>query len=568
MADGINLSFLAGGADNLHTLQHNAGTRLTAKQQVKSMWLLQRWVAKFFPSLFMPKDNTDAVLGLKKKLSERTIDEAHANLLLCQAGLADLKVQQGKVVLAVKEMLDFEHLQRVFEASKMQPDTLQSSLSPSLSAEVRSLMKLPGVRTEGLQEEAQTQKNVEAGSGTSSQDRSMDVPGHLYRPGTTDPKRRRFVDNTPVKIKPDVLKENKAQRSAEQLDELEYRVEPDHLRVQEKIQRENSEAQKNAKQQEPNDRFIRGAMDPQAKPDIGEHSSKSCPNLQGAGVSEAQGIRENMQDAHLATQFTFNSGDKPVNVSLTGVFDGHGVYGFQASSYAANEIVKHLQHRLAQYNPNGLTEAGIWNALKLALVDLNRSDFYTQPGVKHAGTTANLALVIGGRLWVANTGDSRAMLSFPDGRSLALSDDAKPKANEFQYGNLTGYQPLRFLRSVIKRGGDGNGKRVYNPKTGEGRISTGRALGDTVAGGILPARPKITSYPLDEVKDATLVQGCDGVFDVATNDQVSQLVQDCLADNPAASTESIASQIVTKSYQAGSTDNITALVVPVAAMET
>ena len=136
-----------------------------------------------------------------------------------------------------------------------------------------------------------------------------------------------------------------------------------------------------------------------------------------------------MEDAHLATRFTFNSGGTAVNVSLTGVFDGHSsnYRGQEASRYAAEHIVEHLQHRLAQYNPGGLTEAGIWNALKLALVDLNRSEFYSRRDIDNTGTTANLALVIGDRLWVANVGDSRALLSFPDGRSLALSEDAKAR---------------------------------------------------------------------------------------------------------------------------------------------
>ena len=72
---------------------------------------------------------------------------------------------------------------------------------------------------------------------------------------------------------------------------------------------------------------------------------------------------------------------------------------------------------------------------------------------------------------------------------------------------------------------------------------------------------------MEQVKGATLVQGCDGVFDVASNDQVSQLVQKCISDNPSGSAADIAGQIVTKSYQAGSRDNITALVVPLSAMK-
>ena len=94
MTKGISAQFLAGGAGNLKTLSNNAGTRLSAKQQVKSVWRLQRLVARLFPSLFMPKDNRDAVLNLRKKLTERKVSEVRANLLLCQAGLVDLKVKK------------------------------------------------------------------------------------------------------------------------------------------------------------------------------------------------------------------------------------------------------------------------------------------------------------------------------------------------------------------------------------------------------------------------------------------------------------------------------------------
>ena len=57
----------------------------------------------------------------------------------------------------------------------------------------------------------------------------------------------------------------------------------------------------------------------------------------------------------------------------------------------------------------GLSDQGIWNGLKQTFVKLNQQ--FKQMILSGSGTTAVIAMIIDGKIWVANLGDSRAVLS-------------------------------------------------------------------------------------------------------------------------------------------------------------
>ena len=250
------------------------------------------------------------------------------------------------MVLTVKEMLDYDHLQRVVQASDMASDALQSSLSSSLSVAVKELVasEFTASGTEGLQgskttRKAEKEKNehkrkvssvtsetqslpttqgtiqgtmaqdtasdVEpaavsqplpaaqatpvpetAISMTTVQTRPMDVPVHQYRKGTVDSDR--FIDSAPVKMNQQVMARYGAAVPEDELDELEYRVEPDHLVVKAKIQKENARVVERFTKQPVITEFTNGLNKERIEAPIPQFHSESCKSLEGAGVSEAK----------------------------------------------------------------------------------------------------------------------------------------------------------------------------------------------------------------------------------------------------------------------------------------
>ena len=274
-----------------------------------------------------------------------------------------------------------------------------------------------------------------------------------------------------------------------------------------------------------------------------------------AAVATSHGRASYMEDRHLTVSFNINIGGKEYPVKLSGIFDGHG--GTEAADFAVQHIQQFLVDRLQEFNPRELTDAGIWNALKLAMVDLNNSynaDLGTVFNPK-AGTTANVCLMIDNSLWTANVGDSRALLIGPANECLQLSRDAKPSDPDFK-------------RSIEQRGGhvDDKSDRVLFPDGSPG-IATARSLGEQRFDGVISARPKITKFecPAGGWAGHTLVQGCDGIFDVSTTRDIADFVH--YGQEDGLTSEEIATGLVENVYKAGSYDNLSTMVIPLGELD-
>lgn len=140
-----------------------------------------------------------------------------------------------------------------------------------------------------------------------------------------------------------------------------------------------------------------------------------------------------------------------------------------------------------------------------------------------AGCTAVVAVLHGNDLYVANAGDSRAVLS-RGGQAYALSEDHKPG----QEGERSRIMAAGGFLSNI-----GGVTRV------NGNLNLSRAIGDlkykTNSG--LPANEQIISAEPDvkhvelTPKDSFFVLACDGVWDVMTNQQACDFVSERLVQN-------------------------------------
>jgi serine/threonine protein phosphatase PrpC len=226
---------------------------------------------------------------------------------------------------------------------------------------------------------------------------------------------------------------------------------------------------------------------------------------------------------------------------LMGVFDGHG--GAEVANYLATNLEPILCKQLIQEAERsaGFTDAAIWTALKQTFVCIDQKIKVEAPHLEGQGSTATVALIFNGKLWIANVGDSRAILDRNGGTQL--TEDAKP-------------DDLRYKKSIEKRGGvvslaaEGGVARI------DWNLAVARAIGDHRLRGHVSARPKITTFPVPTA-GSHLILACDGIFDVASTTQVAMAVE----ANSALKAEEIASGIVSSAFRAGSRDNLTALVI-------
>jgi serine/threonine protein phosphatase PrpC len=276
------------------------------------------------------------------------------------------------------------------------------------------------------------------------------------------------------------------------------------------------------------------------------HTERKLVGNHMVGICHAKGKRPTMEDEGLAVSFNFSLGGKDYPIHLFGIFDGHG--GPTAAKFVRENLKQKIEKTLRDHNKEGLTEGGIFNALKVTGFELN-TDFWNtycntrNSKLEYQGTTATIAMILDGTLWTANIGDSRTVLD-NDGEASALSADAKPEDS-------------LFSKSIRKRGGT-----VHENPRGVGRVngclSVARAIGDYFLEGAISARPKITKTLLSTIRaGAHLILGCDGVWDVASRKDVVQAVHKHKEISP----EILAKNIVYSALKAGSTDNVSVLIV-------
>lgn len=270
-----------------------------------------------------------------------------------------------------------------------------------------------------------------------------------------------------------------------------------------------------------------------------EYSYANAPDIRVGNLEVADyhyiGRRPEMEDESLAVSFNLHIGGKDYPVQLFGVFDGHG--GKQVSSYLKTHFQEKLTQTILEFNANGLSSAGIWNALKMTTVRLDQ-DFQREfPHLGTPGSTAAVAMLLDNQLWCANVGDSRIAMNC-NGTPYQLTEDAKPDDPKYKKG-------------IEHRNGMVFGGRI------NGILAVGRAIGDHSLNGAASGRCKITRVPFEIPPGSVMVLGCDGIWDVASTKQVVAAIQEHQND----SLNCIAKNIVYSAYSSGSMDNLTCMLV-------
>lgn len=122
-------------------------------------------------------------------------------------------------------------------------------------------------------------------------------------------------------------------------------------------------------------------------------------------------------------------GDK--NSHLFGIFDGHGEYGDYCSYFAADMVPRYLEKELGTHGGvQSMSGAGMEDIYINAFVKANKAMHKENFDDQLSGTTGITIFVQGDTLYVANVGDSRAIIASVDesgkNRYSALSVDQTP----------------------------------------------------------------------------------------------------------------------------------------------
>lgn len=190
-------------------------------------------------------------------------------------------------------------------------------------------------------------------------------------------------------------------------------------------------------------------------------------------------------------------------------------------------------------------------ALKEAFLRTD-SEFAADGSAAMVGSTAVVALVGSRKAWVANCGDSRAVLC-RGSRAIQLTDDHKPeREDEAERVEKAGGQVLYW-----------NGHRVM------GVLAMSRAIGDHGLRPYVIPEPEVTVFTRAEDDDFLLLAS-DGLWDVMSNQEAISLAMRCSARaaEKGASRKAavrIAASVLTKAaVDRGSKDNVTVVIIDLA----
>ncbi|XP_010252143.1 PREDICTED: probable protein phosphatase 2C 44 [Nelumbo nucifera] len=261
-------------------------------------------------------------------------------------------------------------------------------------------------------------------------------------------------------------------------------------------------------------------------PDTGKGRSKSSSNRVSHGFHLVEGKSgHDMEDYHVAEYRS----KKNHELGLFAIFDGH--LGDRVPNYLKNNLFNNI-----------LEEPNFWKDPEKAIRNAYRStDKYILENSSRlgpGGSTAVTAIVIDGKdLWVANIGDSRAVLC-ERGSANQLTVDHEPDSER---------------RRIEKQGGfvttlPGDVPRV------NGQLAVARAFGDQSLKAHLSSEPDVRHVGIDETMGFVILAS-DGLWKVMKNQEAVDLVKS-IKDPQAA-----AKRLTTEALARKSKDDISCIVI-------
>jgi serine/threonine protein phosphatase PrpC len=254
-----------------------------------------------------------------------------------------------------------------------------------------------------------------------------------------------------------------------------------------------------------------------------------------------KGRRPQNEDAHNIIMNMDGENPEMKNINFYSIFDGHG--GKQVSAYLKDYLPKFFVDKRIEY-PIG--KRYVINVYDHVQKILNKKSF-----ADHMGSTGLVVVQFkydnDAYLNVINNGDSRCILC-RDNFAMPLTKDHKPNWPEER-------SRIKSLGGKIEF--DGYDYRIKD-------LSVSRAFGDSDAAPFVTHVPDLFRYKLDKA-DKFLVIGCDGLYDVMSNSDVTNFVltncYDTTLKTRINQNVNVATKLAEYAFKRNSTDNISVIVI-------
>ncbi|XP_019171582.1 PREDICTED: probable protein phosphatase 2C 9 [Ipomoea nil] len=232
-----------------------------------------------------------------------------------------------------------------------------------------------------------------------------------------------------------------------------------------------------------------------------------------------------MEDYHVAKFVQIERNE----LGLFAVYDGH--LGESVAAYLQNHLF-----------PNILKEEDFWTdphrSILKAYEKTDQAILSHNPDIGTGGSTAVTAILVNGqKLWVANVGDSRAVLS-RKGVAVQMSVDHDPNAEH---------------ESIEDRGGFVTNIPGDVPRV-NGQLAVSRAFGDKNLKKFLRSDPDVTTADIDGDVDLLIIAS-DGLWKVMSNQEAVDIAKK--AKNPQKAAKKLAMEALNRE----SKDDISCIVV-------
>ena len=208
---------------------------------------------------------------------------------------------------------------------------------------------------------------------------------------------------------------------------------------------------------------------------------------------------------------------------LVCVFDGHG--GCESSNWLSTNLPQTFEKGLE------LSETGLFQLIKDTSIALSKQNFAD-------GSAAIIAILQGHlkeKLHLVNIGDSRAIVVTKKYRVKYSTVDHKPTTRS------------EFERIHASHGFIVNGRVC-------GYLAIPRSFGDKFIVGVT-SKPSLIEIDIDVNEDRWLILGCDGIFNILSNERIAAATRSC--DNA----DDLALYLRNLAFSFSSYDNISIIVV-------
>jgi len=246
-----------------------------------------------------------------------------------------------------------------------------------------------------------------------------------------------------------------------------------------------------------------------------------------------QGKRGTLEDVTLYEDAF--AGDTAIASLLVGVFDGHS--GARCARYLSEQLPAEIKR-----HPKFGEDAK--SALRDAFMNMDQKwlETHAKRDMFEDGSTALCLCIQNDELFVANTGDCRAIMCV-GGQTVVLSRDHKAEDKEEE-------------ERIVRLGGSVVGGRV------QGTLEVSRSFGDYKFKEndqkYLTAEPEITKYIFTPDVDF-IVMGCDGLYEEWLNEDIVNYVKKGLDQKEGI--QEIIEGLVHEAIDRGCLDNVTAIII-------